>query len=712
MLLFLVVLIPALVLGVYSYTNAVKTALDNAQQTITRQMASAVQEIDNRLEEILIMRELLVTDTDVQGLQLGAKPDAQDVERMRNVYNLLTNIMLLNDSLAEVALYTGNEKVASSSGIYPAAYYFEDMMRYQGYTLLNWDHMQTERIAAIRYLPAVMLTQKTVDRYNSYQVIPMVTTFAISNGCGLVVFTMKTQSIKTVLETYMPYTQAEFAVYNGNGKVLLERQGSLKDSAVMTQTYVSAQNGWQYTSYVSRDEITLASRQMLTQVLLISICVIGLGFILVLITSRRVYHPLSSIQLMLSEAENASNDGGNSLEALEKQVTRLMEDSSSSKEQFDALAQSYAESLFFAQTMTEKKAQMLESIMTRGLGFHGGPYQCAAVRFCIEDAQNDVLAQQIFEKSFPVCTLRYSNVISLYIFEVGVSHERILIENAMQQLFRHMPDKIVGVAVGSEITYVRNMHTALNASLTVLQRISADSRGELLFSEDFDIASQYLFTYRDEWQLVEAMQRKESDTVHHMLDDILLKNYEKNVSHTQMQHLFDELRSTAIRYAQQENIILPQRNNDRPVSFDASRAELHQLYDCCLADVDARTRNVHALLARNADAYIQAHYQEDIYLETIATALGVSAKHLSRVYKQQNDMNISDQISLMRVEHAKQLLSTTDITINEIMSLTGFVSRATFLRSFKKHVGISPSAFRQIHNPAMQDVSEEEGDEE
>lgn len=85
-------------------------------------------------------------------------------------------------------------------------------------------------------------------------------------------------------------------------------------------------------------------------------------------------------------------------------------------------------------------------------------------------------------------------------------------------------------------------------------------------------------------------------------------------------------------------------------------------------------------------------------MDTIAQALNVSAKHLSKVYKQQRCINLTDQLVFIRVERAKELLRDTDRTITDIMSRTGFVSRATFLRSFKKYTDISPSVYRHLYN--------------
>ena len=51
---------------------------------------------------------------------------------------------------------------------------------------------------------------------------------------------------------------------------------------------------------------------------------------------------------------------------------------------------------------------------------------------------------------------------------------------------------------------------------------------------------------------------------------------------------------------------------------------------------------------------------------------------------------------MTRVEKIKKLLITTDYHINEIMKMTGFVSKTTFLRVFKNFEGVTPSEYRDM----------------
>ena len=51
-----------------------------------------------------------------------------------------------------------------------------------------------------------------------------------------------------------------------------------------------------------------------------------------------------------------------------------------------------------------------------------------------------------------------------------------------------------------------------------------------------------------------------------------------------------------------------------------------------------------------------------------------------------------------RFELAKQLLSTTELTVEVVAANAGFSSSASLYREFKKRMGLTPDAFRQEQN--------------
>ena len=101
-------------------------------------------------------------------------------------------------------------------------------------------------------------------------------------------------------------------------------------------------------------------------------------------------------------------------------------------------------------------------------------------------------------------------------------------------------------------------------------------------------------------------------------------------------------------------------------------------------------------LARDADAFIATHYQIPLSLDIIASRLGVTGKYLSRVYKAQRGVNLTSAVSRIRMERAKVLLREENLKIGDVATAVGMDSRATFLRVFKKTIGISPTEYRAL----------------
>ena len=51
----------------------------------------------------------------------------------------------------------------------------------------------------------------------------------------------------------------------------------------------------------------------------------------------------------------------------------------------------------------------------------------------------------------------------------------------------------------------------------------------------------------------------------------------------------------------------------------------------------------------------------------------------------------------IRIQKATEMLKNTSMSINEIMEKTGFNSRNTFVRVFKKFEGLTPSEYKKLN---------------
>ena len=91
-------------------------------------------------------------------------------------------------------------------------------------------------------------------------------------------------------------------------------------------------------------------------------------------------------------------------------------------------------------------------------------------------------------------------------------------------------------------------------------------------------------------------------------------------------------------------------------------------------------------------AYIGAHYQEDLTLETLAAEFFVSKYHLSHEFSHRVGTSIYRYVIFRRLLQARELMSAGEPP-GEVYQLCGFGDYANFYRAFKGEYGISPREF-------------------
>ncbi len=92
--------------------------------------------------------------------------------------------------------------------------------------------------------------------------------------------------------------------------------------------------------------------------------------------------------------------------------------------------------------------------------------------------------------------------------------------------------------------------------------------------------------------------------------------------------------------------------------------------------------------------YVRAHYMEPIRLEDLARAACYSEYYLTRKFRKEMGVKLSDYIRDVRLEYAKIWLVSTRKSIQEISELLQFCSRNYFSRVFREKEGIGPQEFR------------------
>ncbi|MFD2540784.1 helix-turn-helix domain-containing protein [Lacinutrix gracilariae] len=92
---------------------------------------------------------------------------------------------------------------------------------------------------------------------------------------------------------------------------------------------------------------------------------------------------------------------------------------------------------------------------------------------------------------------------------------------------------------------------------------------------------------------------------------------------------------------------------------------------------------------------MEIHFLEKTNTSFYADKIGISSKRLNQILKEKLNLTAKQIIQQRQITEAKRRLVRSEITIKELAFILGFDSMSSFSRFFKKHIGVSPSVFRQ-----------------
>jgi AraC-like DNA-binding protein len=100
------------------------------------------------------------------------------------------------------------------------------------------------------------------------------------------------------------------------------------------------------------------------------------------------------------------------------------------------------------------------------------------------------------------------------------------------------------------------------------------------------------------------------------------------------------------------------------------------------------------LLARVFEL-IEQRYHEPISLHDVATALGLSAGHLTTVVGRKTGRTVQQWLTERRMAEARRLLANTDLTVEALAGRVGFRDVSYFIKTFKRDHGATPLQWRR-----------------
>jgi AraC-like DNA-binding protein len=98
---------------------------------------------------------------------------------------------------------------------------------------------------------------------------------------------------------------------------------------------------------------------------------------------------------------------------------------------------------------------------------------------------------------------------------------------------------------------------------------------------------------------------------------------------------------------------------------------------------------------KRAKDILSAHLDGGLPLARLARECGLSTSHFARAFRQSVGTSPHQWLLQRRVDHARDLLATSQMSLSDIALACGFAGQSHFTRVFNRFVGLSPGAWRR-----------------
>lgn len=753
---FLSLLIPILIVGLFTYVNFVKELKRDFEEKIMMNVRTSAGTVDSYLQMVHESSISFFNDSSVIRLlkpdHLYTQAERAELEQLtRNISRIRVNISGFVD---ETFVYIDNEKIYTSDGVNDFRSFLGKYYRFVDYDAYAWEQM-TNSVKMIDILhPTDVETP-----FSRKRVIPFLAFASIGQHRAVMVTTVPVTTILRTMDSMFAGPSTKVIVTDDTGTIILasdpqfsnaeavgvvgEAGGQIKQkqsevvvggkpytaSVVKTDLY-----GWSFYAITPIEEFKKQASGILDMIVWICISLIVTGCFFSFVFTYIIYNPIRRIGVVLTGSEEGKSADPNAVvrsdewERIGHGINRLIENRRRMQDELNVLSLEYAENVLLQLLKgivpTDEQSGDIRSVLAKQLGFVHDHYVCFVIsvdfRHEFYDDFQDVeriIIQSKLKKmiggllygSTAFYVLEYQPHLYMVVANTGSEADRDDIERKllqMMQMFRY--DALycrINAGIGQTYAGLEGITKSYRDALTAMLSVGASDHFKIVRARDLHIQYSVTYAFADETRLLALLKAGDLEGIADMIEKMTRELALRNVSFDERNSLLHELYNTGRRFLMERGLQPEQfvserereqlvRPGEHPHALEERKRQLIDFFGRIAAFVAKKQTHKSHSLASLIQEYVEANYTSDLSLENIAEEMDISVKYASRVFKDKFGVNLTDYISGLRVAKAKELLSQTNMSIQDISENLGYFSRTTFLRTFKKLEGISPQEFR------------------
>lgn len=286
-----------------------------------------------------------------------------------------------------------------------------------------------------------------------------------------------------------------------------------------------------------------------------------------------------------------------------------------------------------------------------------------------------------------------------FVLNVPEEHDASQIKNEINKLAEIVSRKEIDVSIEYHIGEVCHSFEKLRDEYLRLRNVMSEKSN---IDTDKVGGKKYLYRISEHNSIINSILEGDSDKVIATIDRILITNVVNDVPANDMKALYQNIINAVITALKMKGRDVDQLidSNDGAVYFNleaSGEAEISRfILDLINSADNAQTGRVEENAIEEVVKFVGENYDNyDLTLESVAKEFNFDSKSLSRKFKNYCHVTFHKYLTEIRIEEAKRLLITTDMSIEQIYIKVGYVSRTTFMRAFNSVEKVTPSEYRK-----------------
>ncbi|SOY28680.1 HTH-type transcriptional regulator YesS [Acetatifactor muris] len=224
------------------------------------------------------------------------------------------------------------------------------------------------------------------------------------------------------------------------------------------------------------------------------------------------------------------------------------------------------------------------------------------------------------------------------------------------------------------------------------------------YTTDLEDKNSFYFPEAAEERICSSVKAGNSETTKDILNIVFTENFENRIiTRSSLMKLNGKLTDllASLRIEEEETLHYILRLNDFMVHPENFRGDsyfelVREAFLNQCGSVNREKNFQKSQMAARIQKYILENWQNaELGLTMVSRMYQISEGYVSALFKEQTGVNFANYVENVRLEHACELLKTTEMSIDEISGMVGYNSVQSFRRAFKRVYNASPKEYRQ-----------------